>query len=224
MPRLAASTLAANAVAANVLGGALVLCSAASAQTPLLEPTPTLRAVVVTATPGIEQSAFDAPASVDVLSAGQIQNAQPQVNLSEVLLRVPGVVAQNRQNYAQDLQISIRGFGARSTFGVRGLRLYADGIPASGPDGQGQVSNFDLASAARIEVLRGPFSALYGNASGGVISIFTADGGPQTVAEFDIFAGSDALRRSGIKLSGTLGAAQYNLRASTFEKIGRAHV
>jgi iron complex outermembrane receptor protein len=84
---------------------------------------------------------------------------------------VPGLVVNLRNNYAQDLQISSRGFGARASFGVRGIRLYADGIPAAGPDGQGQVSNFDLAGAARIEVLRGPFSALYGSSSGGVIAL-----------------------------------------------------
>ena len=199
---------------------ALAICTGATAQTTVPDSAPTLRAVVVTATPGIAQTTFDAPASIDVLSAQQLQNAQLQINLSETLQRVPGVLAQNRQNYAQDLQISIRGFGARSTFGVRGLRLYADGIPASGPDGQGQVSNFDLASAARVEVLRGPFSALYGNSSGGVISIFTADGGPQTVVDLETAFGSEGVRRTGTKLSGTLGAAQYNLSASVFETDG----
>ena len=201
----------------------LVVCSSALAQADTSAPVPTLRPIVVTATPGIAQSAFDAPVSIDVIDAYQLQNAQLQINLSETLQRVPGVVAQNRQNYAQDLQISIRGFGARSTFGVRGLRLYTDGIPASGPDGQGQVSNFDLASAARIEVLRGPFSALYGNSSGGVISIFTADGGPQTVAEFDAVTGSDGIRRAGLKLGGQVGAAgavQYNLSTSSFATDG----
>ena len=201
----------------------MAISGQAMAQAALPEAMPTLRPVVVTATPGIAQTAFDAPASIDVIDSNQLQNAQLQINLSETLQRVPGVVAQNRQNYAQDLQISIRGFGARSTFGVRGLRLYTDGIPASGPDGQGQVSNFDLASAARIEVLRGPFSALYGNSSGGVISIFTADGGPQTVAEFDGVVGSDGIRRVGVKLSGTAGTAgavQYNLSTSSFATDG----
>lgn len=79
----------------------------------------------------------------------------------------------NRNNYAQDQQVSSRGFGARAGFGVRGLRLYTDDIPASMPDGQGQVGHFDLAGTARIEVLRGPFSVLYGNSSGGVIAAFT---------------------------------------------------
>ena len=181
---------------------------------------PSLKAVTVTVTRGVEQSAFDAPASVDIIDSATIRNGQPRVNLSETLVRVPGLVAQNRQNYAQDLQISSRGFGARSTFGVRGLRLYADGIPASGPDGQGQVSHFDLASAARIEVLRGPFSALYGNSSGGVISIFTADGGPDTVAEVSTAFGSDGLQRTGVQLSGQQGKLQYNISAARFSTDG----
>lgn len=176
--------------------------------------------VTVTVTRGVEQPAFDTPASVDVIDAGTIRNGQLQVNLSEALARVPGVVALNRQNYAQDIQISSRGFGARSTFGVRGLRLYVDGVPATGPDGQGQVSHFDLASAARIEVLRGPFSALYGNSSGGVISLFTADGGPETAAEFSGAVGSDGVERTGLRLSGQQGRLQYNLSASQFETDG----
>lgn len=102
--------------------------------------------------------------------------ATPRVNLSESLTSVPGLQVQNRQNYAQDLQISIRGFGSRSAFGVRGIRLYVDGIPATMPDGQGQISNIDINSIQDVEVLRGPFSALYGNASGGVINVTTETG------------------------------------------------
>src|SRR5882672_10819667 len=131
-----------------------------------------LSPVVVTAT-RTERLLLDVPASVDVIDRESIRDAQLRVNLSESLAQVPGVVVLNRQNYAQDLQISIRGFGSRSTFGVRGVRLYVDGVPASFPDGQGQVSHFPLNAAERIEVLRGPFSALYGNSSGGVIALTT---------------------------------------------------
>src|SRR4051794_8631786 len=124
--------------------------------------------VVVTGTRN-ETRSFDLPASVDTIDASTLHEGQPMVNLSETLVRVPGIVALNRQNYAQDLQISSRGFGARATFGVRGIRLYQDGIPATMPDGQGQTGSFSLFSTDHIEVLRGPFSSLYGNASGGVI-------------------------------------------------------
>ncbi len=128
--------------------------------------------VVVTATRRAERS-FDVPASVDSIDGATIRDGQPGINLSEPLVRVPGVFAANRSNYAQDLQISSRGFGGRATFGVRGVRLYQDFIPATMPDGQGQTGSFSLLSARSIEVLRGPFSTLYGNASGGVIAVFT---------------------------------------------------
>lgn len=157
---------------AVALAGAGLLAPGAHAQT--AEPGPTvLDPVTVTGT-RVEKRAFDIPQSITTLRAEELQSAGPQINLSEALSRVPGLTVNNRNNYAQDLQMSSRGFGARSSFGVRGLRLYTDGIPATMPDGSGQVSHFDLANAQRIEVLRGPFSALYGNSSGGVIALFTA--------------------------------------------------
>lgn len=174
---------------------------------------------VVTATRN-GQSSFDLPVSIDRIERTAIRDGQPQVNLSESLSRVPGVMAQNRQNYAQDLQISIRGFGARSTFGVRGVRLYADGIPATMPDGQGQVSHFDLGSAERIEVMRGPFSALYGNSSGGVIAIFTEDGRNGFRLDADAMAGSDGMQRFGLKAAGGQGNLNYIAAASRFHTDG----
>lgn len=163
---------------------------------------PTLDPVVVTSTQ-IERISFDTPASVDVVEGELMRSDQMQVNLSESLTHLPGVVIQNRQNYAQDLQVSIRGFGSSSTFGVRGLRLYVDGIPATMPDGQGQTSNIDIASIERVEVLRGPFSALYGNSSGGVIQVFTEEGnGPPTVTS-SLASGSNHQWRYGLKVSGS---------------------
>ncbi len=175
--------------------------------------------IVVTATRS-EARAFDVPASVDTIDAATIRNAQPLVNLSETLVRVPGIVALNRQNYAQDLQISSRGFGARATFGVRGVRLYQDDIPATMPDGQGQTGSFSLLSARRIEVLRGPFSALYGNASGGVISVFTEEGSDEPRAEVVASAGSYDMWTAGIKLSGRAGVGRYVAAASRFDTEG----
>jgi iron complex outermembrane receptor protein len=138
------------------------------------QPAPSATEQVVISGSGVQRRAFETPYAVSVIDAAELRTAGPMVNLSESLGRVPGVVANLRNNYAQDLQLSSRGFGARSTFGIRGLRLYTDGIPATMPDGQGQVSHFDLAGAQRIEVLRGPFSALYGANSGGVISLVSA--------------------------------------------------
>ena len=161
-------------------------------------------AVVVTATRA-PQPSLDIPASVDRVYGEDIRRDRQQVNLSESLGPVPGVAVQNRQNYAQDLQIQSRGFGARSTFGVRGIRLITDGIPATMPDGQGQAANFDLGTAERIEVLRGPFSSLYGNSSGGVIALETMDGPPVPTGEADLLFGSYNTWRGALKFGGQWG-------------------
>jgi iron complex outermembrane recepter protein len=178
-----------------------------------------LSPVVVTATRS-ERLLLDVPASVDVIDRETIRDGQMRVNLSETLSQVPGVVVLNRQNYAQDLQISIRGFGARSTFGVRGVRLYVDGVPASFPDGQGQVSHFPLNAADRIEVLRGPFSALYGNSSGGVI-LLTTDLKPQpTQFEPSAAYGSNNTWRLGLSGKGGEQPNAFLVDANRFRTDG----
>lgn len=182
-----------------------------------------LPSVVVTATRVAEDSR-DLPLSIDRIGAPTLRSGQPQVNLSESLLTVPGVSAQSRQNYAQDLQLSVRGFGARSSFGVRGVRLYSDGIPGTMPDGQGQFSQFDLGSADHIEVLRGPFSALYGNSSGGVIAVFTEDARPGYLIGGTADYGSFDTHRYALKTTGDNGAVNYVVDASHFETNGyRVH-
>ena len=163
---------------------------------------------------------FETPASLDVVDRKQIEDAKWQVNLSEVLGSVPGLVVNNRGNYAQDLQISSRGFGARTAFGVRGIRIYVDGIPGNSPDGQGQVSHIDLGSAQQIEVLRGPFSSIYGNSSGGVINVTTQVGGPDTVATTSLSGGSSSSYRLAQKISGATGAFDYVLDVSRFTTDG----
>lgn len=178
-----------------------------------------LSVVVVSATRS-EHSSFDLPASIDVVDASQIRDTQPRVNVSEALAAVPGLIARDRQNYAQDLQISSRGFGARSAFGVRGVRLVADGIPATMPDGQGQAATFNLDIAERIEVLRGPFSALYGNHSGGVIQLFTRDPQGAPFIESSFAAGSEGLRKLDVNAQGSNGKIGYLLDASRFETDG----
>ena len=175
--------------------------------------------VVVTATRQAQRS-FDLPASIDTVDRRAIEDGQPMINLSETLIRVPGIVAQNRQNYAQDLQISSRGFGARATFGVRGIRLYQDEIPATMPDGQGQTGSFQLLTAERIEVLRGPFSALYGNAAGGVISVFTESGTPRPTVTFNGGGGSFGTWTAGAKFTGTAGNVGYVAAVNRFETDG----
>lgn len=178
-----------------------------------------LSPIVVTAT-RVAESSFDIPASVDSVSRAEIQIGQLQENISESLMTVPGVSAESRQNYAQDLQLSVRGFGARSSFGVRGVRLYSDGIPGTMPDGQGQFSQFDLGSADRIEVLRGPFSALYGNSSGGVISIFTEDAPPGYYLDGTAQYGTFNTQRYALMTTGDDGTLNYVIDAVHFQTDG----
>jgi len=182
-----------------------------------------LAPIVVTAT-RIAESSADLPVSIDRVDALTLHRGQVQENLSESLVTVPGVSAQSRQNYAQDLQLSIRGFGARSSFGVRGVRLYSDGIPGTMPDGQGQFSQFDISSADHIEVLRGPFSALYGNSSGGVIAIFTQDAPPGYQAGAAVDYGSFNAQRYAVNTGGDNGIVNYVVDASHFQTDGyRVH-
>ncbi|WP_180998845.1 TonB-dependent receptor PqqU [Klebsiella pneumoniae] len=154
-------------------------------------------------------SELDTPAAVSVVNGDEMRQAAPRVNLSESLGAVPGLQVQNRQNYAQDLQLSIRGFGSRSTYGVRGLRSYVDGIPATMPDGQGQTSNIDIGSVDTIEVLRGPFSALYGNSSGGVINVTSQTGTQPPTVEASSYYGSFGTWHYGMKATGAVGDGSH---------------
>lgn len=174
---------------------------------------------VVTGSRSVSRS-FDLPYSVDSISREQISDGQLGINASEALARVPGLVVQNRQNYAQDLQISSRGFGARSAFGVRGIKLIADGIPASTPDGQGQAATFNLDTAERIEVLRGPAATLYGSNAGGVIQMFSRNGeGPPRIGAETLF-GSDGLNKNHLSAEGAVDGAGFVLDASRMDTDG----
>jgi iron complex outermembrane receptor protein len=205
-------------------GVILATCAMAGARTvpaadAPADPPAELDSVVVTAT-RIAQQSLTLPMSVDRIDRAEIHDGQSQVNLSESLDTVPGVSVQSRQNYAQDLQISSRGFGARSSFGVRGVRLYSDGIPGTMPDGQGQFSQFDLGAADHIEVLRGPFSALYGNSSGGVIAIFTEDAPPGFELGSALEYGSLNTQRYAALVGGDTGPVNYLMDVSHFQTDG----
>jgi iron complex outermembrane recepter protein len=123
------------------------------------------------------------PQAVQLVDKQDISRARPTWGLDEALVTVPGVYAANRYNFSLDQRISIRGFGARAAFAVRGVKVLVDGIPQTLPDGQGQLTNLELGDADRIEVLRGSASALFGNASGGVISIWTDPTAPQNIRQ-----------------------------------------
>ena len=158
--------------------------------------------------------AFDTPASITTIDLEP--ERRPGIGISGTLAGVPGLIARDRQNYAQDTQLSIRGFGARATFGVRGIRLYTDGIPATMPDGQGQVSHFNLFGGGRIEVLRGPFSSLYGNSSGGVVQLWSVEPSPEPEVVVQSSIGRDDSRTLGTRLRGTADAMGYVVAAQRF--------
>lgn len=203
----------------HLLPGSLALCGLAIACAVQGEERRSLEPMVVTGSYNPSDT-FDLPFSVDSIERRQIADGQLGINLSEVLPRVPGLVVQNRQNYAQDLQISSRGYGARSAFGIRGLKLLADGIPASTPDGQGQAATLNLDVAERIEVLRGPASTIYGSNAGGVIQMFSRDGqgAPRVGAEATV--GSDGLSRNHLYTEGEGDGVGFLVDASRMDTDG----
>lgn len=218
------------ALTALALAAMLVAAGAAQAQASTSSTTTStssagaLQPVVISGA-AAGQDTWQGAATADVVDGAELRDGQLQINLSEGMGRVPGLVIRNRQNYAQDLQVSIRGYGARATFGVRGVRLFVDGIPASAPDGSGQVSNFPLGSADRIEVVRGPFSSLYGASSGGAILLYTQDGQQPAEWRAGVVAGPDGLWRFSTQATGQTGTAadpgwSYTLDVGKFATDG----
>jgi iron complex outermembrane receptor protein len=178
-----------------------------------------LNPVVVTATKSAVNS-FDVPVSIDVVDQSNIQDAQLGMTLSESLIRVPGVTAQSRSQFAQDPQISTRGYGSRSIFGVNGVRLLLDGIPLTMPDGIGQPGNVDLDTLKSIEVMRGPFSSMYGNASGGVIAMLTQDPPQTPQVSVGFLSGSYGTTKETAQATGTVDGVGYLLNESVFDTDG----
>lgn len=170
--------------------------------------------IVVTAT-RLESAVRDVARSISVADSFRIQSATQQLALDEALAGIPGLYMQNRYNFSQDLRISLRGFGARSSFGIRGIRIFVDGIPETLPDGQSQVDSIDLGSAERIEVLRGPASSLYGNASGGVIAVQSELGNTQPYVEARLATGDFGFRQYQLKAGGEISALDYLLSVSS---------
>ncbi|MCB1746197.1 MAG: TonB-dependent receptor [Gammaproteobacteria bacterium] len=183
-----------------------------------LSPAHAMDEVLVTAT-RVERNVLDLPFSVSTVAQDDVQSRQ-LIGLDESMARVPGVFITDRYNYGRDLRISIRGFGARSNFGIRGLRVYVDGIPATAPDGQTALDDLDLVNVSRIEVIRGPASALYGSSAGGVINIFTEDGPETPYAEVGASRGSYDFGRYHFKTGGQSGPLNYFVSGSWLDYDG----
>jgi iron complex outermembrane receptor protein len=206
-----------------LLAPCALAAASARAQAPANEKSP-LEEIVVTATL-IDRTLDRVPAAISVVTEDDIQGAQSQVALDEALKRVPGVFMQDRYNFAQDLRVSIRGFGARAQFGIRGIKVIVDGIPETLPDGQGAVDSIDLGATKQIEVIRGPSSSMYGNAAGGVISL-TSEGAPtdSPFADIRVASGSNGYGKVQFKTGGQTDKLNYLVSVSDLELDGwRAH-
>ncbi len=169
--------------------------------------------IIINAT-RVEKPVDEIPAAVSVVGQDQIQLGAEQLGLDESLSRIPGLYFQNRYNFAQDLRASIRGFGARSSFGIRGIKIIVDGIPETLPDGQGSVDGIDLGSASRITVIRGPASSLYGNASGGAILVDSEKGTARPFVEIRPTLGDYDFEKLQFKAGGETGRLNYLLNLS----------
>lgn len=182
-------------------------------------PDAVLDEIVVSATRR-ESSVRDVARSISVVGKERIQRGTQQLGLDEALAAVPGLYIQNRYNFSGDLRVAMRGFGARSSFGIRGIRVFVDGIPETLPDGQSGVDSIDLGSAGRIEVLRGPASSLYGNASGGVISVTSELDDVDPFVEGRVAGGEYGYQQYGLKTAGKLNKADYLINLSRTELDG----
>jgi iron complex outermembrane receptor protein len=180
-----------------------------------------LEPVVVEVTRGTHRSPLQLPFAISVMVPDSSRPGQRHLSLDETLAQVPGLAVSNRNNPSQDPRISIRGFGARSAFGVRGIRVLRDGIPLTLPDGQTPVDYLDLESVGRVEVLRGSASSLYGNAGGGVVDIRSSDPALTPIrAEGRWWTGSYGNRRIVGKASGTLRRLGYQANVARTESSG----
>ena len=180
-----------------------------------------LAPVVIEVGRGTHGSPLDLPFAVSVQTPDSSRPGQRHLSLDETLWLIPGLSVSNRNNPSQDPRISIRGFGARSAFGVRGIRVLRDGIPLTLPDGQTPVDYMDLESVGRVEVMRGSASSLYGNAGGGVVDIRTSDPPPVPVSgEARLWSGSFGTRRIVGKAGGTASGFSYQGNVARTESDG----
>ena len=197
----------------------LLLLSLFASSSAFADDIKTLSPTVVTAT-RYETNSFDLPLSIDAVTGSEVRDARTGANLSEIAPRIPGVVINYRSTAAQELSISTRGFGARSQFGVKGIRIYADGIPLNSADGQGQAGSINLDTLGQIEFMRGPFSALYGNSSGGVVQAFTRDGAKDPTITVGASSGTWNTNKQSVTYEGQAGPVNYILNAYQYVSDG----
>ncbi|MGJ8689801.1 MAG: TonB-dependent receptor family protein [Gammaproteobacteria bacterium] len=195
------------------------LIMAAGATTAQAQTTSQLDEIVVVGT-RTEQALSTVPMAISVINKDSIQLGRQELSLDESLIAIPGLVMQSRYNFAQDLSVSIRGFGSRANFGMRGIKVFADDIPMTLPDGQSGTDDLDLGSAQSVEVIRGPSASLYGTASGGVISLTTEMPTETPFVETKIMVGEYGHQKVQLKTGGTSGKLGYLVNVSRLEMDG----
>ncbi|MCP4764830.1 MAG: TonB-dependent receptor [Gammaproteobacteria bacterium] len=178
-----------------------------------LEQDTSIKPILINAT-RVEKDPVEIPAAISTIGQDKIQLGTEQLGLDESLTEVPGLFMRNRYNFAQDLRVSIRGYGARSSFGIRGIKIIVDGIPETLPDGQGSVDGIDIGSASQINVIRGPTSSLYGNAAGGAILIETEKGPVIPFGEVRTTYGDYDFTKLQLKAGGETGNLNYLVNVS----------
>ncbi len=172
----------------------------------------------------VEKDSLKVPAAISAVGQDDIQLGRQQLGMDESLVNIPGIFMLNRYNFSQDLRIAIRGFGSRAAFGIRGIKVYADGIPATLADGQSGVDAIDLGSASRMEVIRGPASSIYGSASGGVINVFTEEGTADPFIEGRFTYGEYDYQKYQVKAGGEIDKLNYLVNVSQTKMDGfRTH-
>lgn len=191
---------------------AFTCAAGTAAQSPLEE-------IVVTGS-RTEEQLGNLPLAISLINMDDIQLGRQELGLDESLARVPGLFMQNRYNFSQDLRVSIRGFGSRASFGIRGIKVFADGIPVTLPDGQSGVDDLDIGSMQRMEVIRGPSASLYGTAAGGVIAVTSQEPTEEPFIESKLTFGEFGHQKYQIKTGGTNGKLGYMLNASYLEMDG----
>lgn len=167
-----------------------------------------------------EQVLSSVPMAISVVGKDAIQLGRQELGLDESLIAIPGLIMQSRYNFSQDLSVSIRGFGSRANFGMRGIKVFADDIPMTLPDGQSGTDDLDLGSAQSVEVIRGPSASLYGTASGGVISMTTEVPTATPFVETKLMAGEYGHKKLQLKAGGTSGRLGYLVNVSRLEMDG----
>jgi len=175
---------------------------------------------ITVTSPRVETPMNKVPYAIDLVGKEDIQKGTQQLGLDESLTKIPGIFMLNRYNFSQDLRIAIRGFGARADFGIRGIKIIVDGIPQTLPDGQGNIDAIDLASAERVEVIKGPSSSLYGASSGGVINIITEEGPEVPFLEGRYSGGSYGFHKYNVKTGGQQGDLNYLFNIGRYELDG----